>query len=419
MKKVLWVCPRWLNPINDGARQATHSLLMSTTDVEFQKLVFNTQGIEVDLLIWAEKRLTPLQIKDEAARLQKLYGLKNVFVETRNLIFLPSFLRKIIFTLGSFIFLKPMSVLAFFSIKWCLRSCFGLRYDCLVFDAPHGAISFFPLRFKNKQTLTDFKMLLRAHNLETQIWKAEIKRHFGLIKWIITFQCCLMKRFEQGVVKSASAVVCVSESDSRLFRRLFKSVKTATIPIGYNFNTKIEVQKISSWHNTWGFLARLDWPPNCEGLCWFLKEVWPRVVVQKDDLFLVIAGSGVCDPHLKKLIGSSKNTLFLGPIDNKEDFYRRIDGVIIPIFYGGGTRVKAIEAVQNRKLILSTRLGVHGLQLGAQRDYFQAENVQQWQQHLLQNLNQEVVHPMTKSAFIKLKAQFDPHFFYKRWFELF
>jgi hypothetical protein len=401
MKQVLWVCPRWLNPINDGARQATDSLLKTTG-------LYQNVNIELDLLIWAETGLSTREKEVAILFFKKNYGLRNVFIETRFLSFLPVFWRKIIFVFASFILLRPATVLPFFSYKLSKSKFFFKSYDHLIFDAPHGALSIL-----HHQT----KCILRAHNLEAQIWHSEVQKSSGPMKFILAYQLFLMKKFEQSIVAAARTVACVSEQDRIAFKRFYNAKTAITIPIGYDFNLTKNIRDSVNL-KIWGFLGRLDWPPNREGLFWFLKKVWPVVNASKGEAQLIIAGSGQCDTSLFNLIKSSPNVLFLGKIEHKDDFYKKVDGVVIPIFYGGGTRVKAIEAVQNRKLILSTRLGVQGLHLKKNVDYLQAETSEEWFWALTSSDVFVQSEMLTDNAFCKLKNIFDPQVFSQRWNDL-
>jgi glycosyltransferase involved in cell wall biosynthesis len=51
---------------------------------------------------------------------------------------------------------------------------------------------------------------------------------------------------------------------------------------------------------------------------------------------------------------------------------------IVPIFYGSGTRVKAIESSLFATACIGTAQGVEGLGLDPERDYFRAESESEW-----------------------------------------
>ena len=51
---------------------------------------------------------------------------------------------------------------------------------------------------------------------------------------------------------------------------------------------------------------------------------------------------------------------------------------IVPVFYGIGTRVKAIESCLNGRVCISTDLGVEGMDLVPGRHYYRANDAADW-----------------------------------------
>lgn len=108
------------------------------------------------------------------------------------------------------------------------------------------------------------------------------------------------------------------------------------------------------------FVGSLDYFPNEEGLLWFLINVLPRI---KADILLKIIGSGTASDELNQLIALNKNVKMIGFVDEIDEYYANADIIIIPIISGSGTRLKALEAMQFQKAIVSTRKGVEGIEI--------------------------------------------------------
>ena len=121
-------------------------------------------------------------------------------------------------------------------------------------------------------------------------------------------------------------------------------------------------------------------PPNHQGLRWFLQRVWPAVSSLRTDLELVVAGSG--EPgDLLTLLRAAPHCRFIGCAERLDQLYRGAWLCLVPIFQGGGTRVKAIEAASFGRAVLSTKIGVEGLGLSS---YLEAESEPQWIAQLAQ-----------------------------------
>ena len=80
--------------------------------------------------------------------------------------------------------------------------------------------------------------------------------------------------------------------------------------------------------------------------------------------------------------------------------------MIVPIFYGSGTRVKAIEAARFGLATISTRLGVQGLDLQNQENVQLAETEAEWIQTLI-SFDSTRAKQLGANAFAALKNRFE------------
>jgi hypothetical protein len=79
---------------------------------------------------------------------------------------------------------------------------------------------------------------------------------------------------------------------------------------------------------------------------------------------------------------------------------------LVPIFYGSGTRVKAIESSLFATACLATERGVEGIGLDPQRDYFQSESEAQWIE-ALNTLQPEAARQRGKNALERVTQRHD------------
>ena len=124
------------------------------------------------------------------------------------------------------------------------------------------------------------------------------------------------------------------------------------------------------------FVGRLDWPPNRKGLKWFLREVWGQACVRQPGLRLTVIGSG--DSSWLREFTNLPNLSILGRVDRLEPHYGSACASIVPIYFGSGTRVKAIESCLFGKVCISTAMGVEGLGLTPDLEYVRCETADDW-----------------------------------------
>ena len=107
------------------------------------------------------------------------------------------------------------------------------------------------------------------------------------------------------------------------------------------------------------FVGHLSYDPNVLGLTRFMVEIWPQVRIQLPTARLDIVGVAP-DPALAKLAANSGAQLHAN-VPSVEPFYRDCDFVIAPIWDGGGTRIKILEAMAYGRPVVSTTIGAEGL----------------------------------------------------------
>jgi glycosyltransferase involved in cell wall biosynthesis len=119
------------------------------------------------------------------------------------------------------------------------------------------------------------------------------------------------------------------------------------------------------------FVGTGDYPPYELGLRWFVREALPLL---RADGAVVLDVVGV--PPREPL--HAEGVTYHGRVPAVTPFYERAHALVIPVFQGSGTRLKAVEAAAAGRPIVSTRLGVEGLPLREGREYLRAEDAEGW-----------------------------------------
>ena len=354
--------------MQDGARVANVNLMKGLTSL----------GVKIDLIAVAGE-----DEKCDIDELRRVCGISDCFVLRRKPIgdrfgmggmfrILKSFLERPWLAVTLMPFAAP-GVRKEISKILAQGPLGGGQWTSIVYDGLHPAAhSSVTGTYKRPGTIP--QVIYRAHNVESEIWKRKAAQTgFYPLRLFLLLQTFLMKRFEDSLVRDANSVMTVSEVDLELFRRDCPDLRGNAVPIGFDFG-EVPAAPINNERSL--FLARLDWPPNRDGLIWLLENVWPVAQRRRPGLELWIAGSG--DSEWLKARLPIAGVKFLGRVDRVEDVYRDCLLSLVPVFYGSGTRVKAIEASRYGSACLSTRVGIEGLGLEAGKTYFQAETAAEW-----------------------------------------
>ncbi len=202
------------------------------------------------------------------------------------------------------------------------------------------------------------KIVMRAHNIEFEIWERIWKNSLGWKRWYLYFQINRLKKFELSLLSSFSLWVSISDRDLQKMRELGLSSPAVSVQVPISTSFVYSKEYTSENPLVIGFIGSLDWLPNKEGLDWFLKKVWPEVKRHNLECRLFIAGRNTPNAFFQ---WSDSHITVLGEVDSSESFFQSIDVLIVPLFSGSGVRIKILEAMAAGLLVITTAVGVEGI----------------------------------------------------------
>lgn len=225
------------------------------------------------------------------------------------------------------------------------------RFDLLVCDFLQPTLNF--RRLRGSPTL------LFEHNIESVI----PRRHFEttrnpIAKLFWWLQWRRMERYEKETCRRFTATVTVSETDKKCLEE-FGIEKVFAIPTGvdtdYFAPRENQVNK-----NSLVFTGSMDWLPNEDGIQFFVRDILPRIKQKVPDITLTVVGRNPSRRLLNEVKANSEVTV-TGRVDDVRPYMSSHALYIIPLRIGGGTRIKAYEAMAMGRAVVSTQVGVEGL----------------------------------------------------------
>lgn len=91
-------------------------------------------------------------------------------------------------------------------------------------------------------------------------------------------------------------------------------------------------------------VGNFDWPPNRHGFEWFVSAVWPLIHAQRPDAALHVIGK-MTDRRTAQSWEQMPGVRCLGRVEDLALQYQGATLTVAPIFTGGGTNIKVIEAL--------------------------------------------------------------------------
>lgn len=119
------------------------------------------------------------------------------------------------------------------------------------------------------------------------------------------------------------------------------------------------------------FLGTLDYYPNEEGLRWLLESLLP--LLDPSSIALHVFGRNL-PPRLLPLVAPRAGIVFHGEVPTASAAFTQTHALLAPIRAGGGTRLKIVEAFAHGRPVISTALGIEGIEATPGRDFLPAES---------------------------------------------
>ena len=184
--------------------------------------------------------------------------------------------------------------------------------------------------------------------------KLEVTR--GLPDRILTLRRQISWRRREKVLGERFTVLTVcSEEDKQYLEHMGLKLPIHVIPNGFEKPVRPPVRNPATPPRI-GFIGGFDYPPNRDGIHWFVNKCWLHIKREVPEARLRLVGPGSDGPS--KPLGPEVDGL--GWLVNPSDEIKTWSQMIVPIRVGAGTRVKIAPGFSQKCPIVSTSLGALG-----------------------------------------------------------
>ncbi len=219
--------------------------------------------------------------------------------------------------------------------------------------------------------------VIDEHNVETVIWERFASdRSEPIPKRLVFYQQAFwLRRLEVELCRRASLVLYCSAVD----RDVLEGIAAGPLAEGLVVPNGVDLEGFSAPgpSATGGgghlvFTGSMDWAPNENAAHAFLDEIWPSVRAELGALRFYIVGRNPSGRLRSR--ARPGEVVVTGTVPDVRPFLRQALALVVPMRVGGGTRLKILEAFAARVPVVSTRVGIEGIEARPEEHYLAAED---------------------------------------------
>jgi glycosyltransferase involved in cell wall biosynthesis len=229
-------------------------------------------------------------------------------------------------------------------------------------------------RYRYIDVLKHFRcrIVLDCHNVEAAVFQEIADATDGdelparLVRKLLPART---KMIEQKAVHAVDQIWVCSENDARLMEELYGvSAGIHVVPNGIDVDS-YEVARARQYQRPEGvnpngkvliFPALFGWKPNVVAALFLIQEFFPQLASVFPDCQLLLAGGGPT-PEMTAAAQGEPRIVVTGAVPDMRSYLAAASATIVPLFQGGGTRFKILEAFAANVPVISTAKGAEGL----------------------------------------------------------
>ena len=222
------------------------------------------------------------------------------------------------------------------------------------------------------------------HNVESELlWRYANLAGNWLTRSVARRTATLVEAAENRLLDDCGVHTVTSERERQILLARRPSAHIGVIPNGVDtaqFSAPGSAKASSSTHTAVArrsilFVGSLDYHANIDAVRWFDRTAWPEISRIHPHLHFEIVGRRPV-PEVQAL--ASERIHVTGDVADVRPFYAAAMAVVVPIRCGSGTRLKILEAMAAGVPVVSTPLGIEGIEAQEGAHFLSAESAQEF-----------------------------------------
>jgi len=226
--------------------------------------------------------------------------------------------------------------------------------------------------------------------------RAEVLQDPGLTKKVVE-----LKKWELKMAKGSDATLVVCTNEQQILIKEDPSLNVHVISLIHDVVTP---EKNFSERKNIMFLGAFLHNPNADGVLWFIKEIFPKIILHIPDVRFFVVGDRPTD-EISSL--SSGNIIVTGYVEDVSAYFNTCRVFVAPLRYGAGVKGKINHSMSHGLPVVTTSVGAEGLDLTDNENVLIADDPDTFSRKVIQLYNDEFLwNKLSKNSIAHIQRNF-------------
>ena len=237
------------------------------------------------------------------------------------------------------------------------------------------------------------RKIFDAHNATWKIVERSVSQYPFWLRFVLKREAVLMRAYERRVIQEYDHTFTVTSVDHDFLLSLFTQEqqpsinrKITPIPISVDCDAIHPLPRPSGSKNI-VTLGTMHYPPNADGIRWFIKEVFPLVLKDQPDAHLTVIGKNPPEDFILEANRNPASITVTGYVPDLVPHLSSAALIVVPVRSGGGMRVRILEAFAYGLPTVTTTTGLEGIDASISEDVLVKDTPSEFAAAVLQILH--------------------------------
>jgi sugar transferase (PEP-CTERM/EpsH1 system associated) len=216
-------------------------------------------------------------------------------------------------------------------------------------------------------------------DVDSAKWDSFAAATLGPKRWLYRREASTVRRLEHRAVEACDAVILISDAEVRVLGASSGNV----LAVGNGVDTEYfkPLQGPVDGPPSLVFTGQMDYRPNVDGVCWFVRQVWPMLKRREPRLTFTIVGRNPT-PAVQRL-EEAPDVRVTGEVPDVRPYFAAATVAVCPLLIARGVQNKVLEAMATARPVVASAAAIEGLDVTVGQDLLQADTAEQFAEAVL------------------------------------